>query len=251
MAVMDPVTRRKLSTLQDEAEEVSRSISEINMALESVVTGPSSSAPGNLALFADSTGKSLVSVAMSGDVELAGGVATVSAIGGKDVSLGAAGTLQTLENPETVSGVKTFAAIPFMSAGGIKFPVPRVASSNANTLDGYAEGTFTVTDGSGAGLGIGTSNSQYIRVGSLIALSAYCSYPVNTDTNYAIIILPFSSNTSANVIKCTSNLTSVSDLHAYLAAGSSAMQLKTGGDLITNAVLSGKVLAFSAIYRSF
>jgi hypothetical protein len=60
---------------------------------------------------------------------------------------------------------------PSSSGAGITFPATQSASSDANTLDDYEEGTWTpsVTSGTGS-ITSYTSNGQYIKIGQLVYL---------------------------------------------------------------------------------
>jgi hypothetical protein len=55
------------------------------------------------------------------------------------------------------------------SGVGIAFPATQVASSNANTLDDYEEGTWTPAI-SGLTLGNGTASGQYTKVGNSVSV---------------------------------------------------------------------------------
>lgn len=64
------------------------------------------------------------------------------------------------------------------AAGGqVKFPATQNPSANANTLDDYEEGTWTPTDGSGAGLTLTTVSANYTKVGRNVTISAFVTYP--------------------------------------------------------------------------
>ena len=54
------------------------------------------------------------------------------------------------------------------SGTGISFPATQSASSDANTLDDYEEGTFTLTANSGT---ITNNNAWYSKVGKLVTVS--------------------------------------------------------------------------------
>ena len=84
-------------------------------------------------------------------------------------------------------------AVP-QTGTGITFPAAQSASSNANTLDDYEEGTWTPTDGSGAGLVLTVSAASYVKVGKLVFVNMYLIYPVTASTASALIAgLPFTS----------------------------------------------------------
>jgi len=93
-------------------------------------------------------------------------------------------------NPTTIS---VGAATPSTSGAGITFPATQSASTDANTLDDYEEGTWTPTDGSGAGLSFSvTPNANYVKIGRLVTVNFFLSYPSTASTApNAIGGLPF------------------------------------------------------------
>jgi hypothetical protein len=57
------------------------------------------------------------------------------------------------------------------SGSGISFPASQSASSDANTLDDYEEGTWTPTQGSGLTLvGAFSSSGRYVKIGKTVML---------------------------------------------------------------------------------
>ena len=89
-------------------------------------------------------------------------------------------------------GLNTTAA---SSGTGITFPATQSASSNANTLDDYEEGTFTpvFTFGSGSAT-YGTQNGSYVKIGSSVTVSAIVVLTsVNTASGAMSMTLPFTS----------------------------------------------------------
>jgi hypothetical protein len=75
---------------------------------------------------------------------------------------------------------------------GITFPATQSASSDANTLDDYEEGTWTPTDGSGAGLSLTILSASYIKIGQMVYCSAAITYPTTASASNANIAgLPF------------------------------------------------------------
>jgi len=84
-----------------------------------------------------------------------------------------------LTGAQTVAGVKTFSSQPVFSAGidlssngQVKFPATQNASSDANTLDDYEEGSWTPTygaQGSDPTVTYGTHRSaSYIKIGKMV-----------------------------------------------------------------------------------
>jgi len=108
---------------------------------------------------------------------LRGDMAWTSATGTGSVALA---SLPTFSTTIGVGGATASA-----SGSGISFPATQSASSDANTLDDYEEGTWTATDASGASLSFTNTTQRYTKIGRLVTLSI-------TDLNW-----PSTANTSA------------------------------------------------------
>jgi len=113
---------------------------------------------------------------------------------------------QTLTNKTiaslTTTGTATFGGlINTGSTGQIQFPATQNASSDANTLDDYEEGTWSSTVSPAGNLSSPTlSSGTYTKVGRLVVLSGSISGTV-TSANaslYAIFNLPFVSAFSSD-----------------------------------------------------
>ena len=117
---------------------------------------------------------------------------------------------------------------------GVAFPATQVASSDANTLDDYEEGTWTPTDASGASLSITFNNATYTKIGRQVFVR--CStivYPVTANGSSASIGgLPFTNaaGESASSALVSANafanralvVSSASTIFIYATASSSA-----------------------------
>jgi hypothetical protein len=67
-------------------------------------------------------------------------------------------------------------ATPSTSGAGITFPASQSASSDANTLDDYEEGTWTPNQGSGLTVvGAFSSSGRYTKIGRLVYISGRLS----------------------------------------------------------------------------
>jgi hypothetical protein len=80
---------------------------------------------------------------------------------------------------------------------GVAFPAIQSASTDANTLDDYEEGTWTPTDGSGAGLTLTISGTaKYVKIGRFVFFAvSQITYPSTANTSTAFISgLPFTSD---------------------------------------------------------
>ena len=74
-------------------------------------------------------------------------------------------------------------------------------SANANApgmtselLDWYEEGTWAIADISGAGLTLTVDHAKYTRVGNLVTINAYITYPVTVDASVNQLSLPFTAS---------------------------------------------------------
>jgi hypothetical protein len=94
------------------------------------------------------------------------------------------------------------AATPSTSGAGITFPATQSASTNANTLDDYEEGTWTPIVGGTATYNY--QNGRYVKIGSVVTIN--CDISINvigTGSTKFISGLPFASNTGTNAaINC-------------------------------------------------
>jgi hypothetical protein len=136
--------------------------------------------------------------------------------------------------------------------GRLQFPSTQNASSDANTLDDYEEGTWTPTDASGAGLSFAVAGGRYIKIGKMVHIQFNVLYPATADASSAKIgSLPFTSVSSAYraaLVKgydMAANPTSgLVDTNAVTAS------LYAGTGFATNAQCSSKDLYFSTTYEA-
>ena len=123
---------------------------------------------------------------------------------------------------------------PSSSGAGITFPATQSASSDANTLDDYEEGTWTVTwtnlTGTPTNL-IGT----YVKIGKAVSFSYNTGAAIIVGTaNYTNFTLPFTPAIVSAGSLCNGELTisgscqSYYDGKCYTTAFSSAIMIFTG-----------------------
>ena len=107
----------------------------------------------------------------------------------KAMTLDASGNLQLQKNM-SVGG-----ATPTTSGTGITFPATQSASTNANTLDDYEEGTWTPVAIGTTTAGTGTYTTQsgsYTKVGRLVTIICEIAWSAHTGTGNVVIGgLPF------------------------------------------------------------
>jgi hypothetical protein len=150
-------------------------------------------------------------------------------------------------------------------SSGINFPATQVASSDANTLDDYEEGTFDAAFTTGGGsvtINAAENNCRYTKVGRLVTVCGYISASSVSSPTGALSIsnLPFqiASGSEANSY-CAAAIaangletTATGQITGYGVAGSSSISLFSyaSGVLsnIADKVKSGSVFVFSLTY---
>jgi len=156
-------------------------------------------------------------------------------------------TLTTGGGVKALSTISVGNATPSSSGAGITFPATQSASSDANTLDDYEEGTWTPTDNSGAGLTFTNNGSQYTKIGRAVTINFEISWPVTVDVNNVSVSLPINSSSSNRAgLSAFSNV--AGEVNIYTPGGASFLLFGDTGTAITNAVMSGKYLIVSLTY---
>jgi hypothetical protein len=160
---------------------------------------------------------------------------------GERLRIDSAGTVRTL------STISVGNATPSSSGAGITFPATQSASSDANTLDDYEEGTWTPTDASGAGLTFTVDYATYTKVGRAVSIQGAFAYPTTANTATALFQgFPFN---AANAISMSLIYTDASVASfTYLSGNATAVYPLTPGVNVTNATLSGKSIFFAGTY---
>ena len=109
----------------------------------------------------------------------------------------------TLTTPIVATTMGVGGATPSTSGSGITFPATQSASSDANTLDDYEEGTWTPTLG-----GTTTYNTQagrYTKVGRMVYVSVIIAVnQIGTGSTTQIFSLPFTQSGTADAESCWS-----------------------------------------------
>jgi hypothetical protein len=129
-------------------------------------------------------------------------------------------------NPTTISVGN---ATPSTSGAGITFPATQSASSNANTLDDYEEGTFTPSFVSSGGGTATYSNAvgRYTKIGRLVYAAMRVTLSNKTGLNAGTVSvggLPFASN-STNVGRLGTTQADISSITSYALGDSGGTYL--------------------------
>ena len=107
-------------------------------------------------------------------------------------------TSPTLTTPVVTTTIGVGGATPSASGSGITFPATQSASSDANTLDDYEEGTWTPTNIGGSLVVVGafTSSGTYTKIGKVVTvagtLNGATSVTISGGGNVVCGGLPFS-----------------------------------------------------------
>jgi len=146
------------------------------------------------------------SIVISGDTSGAITLAAPAVAGTNTITLPAsAGTVALLQTPSFATTIGVGGATASSSGAGISFPATQSASSDANTLDDYEEGTWTpVIADAASGGNTGTFNNigaTYTKIGRQVTLQAYLS-AINTTgmtagNAFYVRGLPFTASSTA------------------------------------------------------
>ena len=120
------------------------------------------------------------------------------------------GTAGALQNYSSLAPTISDAGIVSLTSGALKWPATVIASSDANTLDDYEEGSFTpiAKDGSGNAAGTSAAVGRYTRIGNIVSIQLEMTVNtlsgVTTSDSVTIYGLPFTAlavaGTSGSVV---------------------------------------------------
>ena len=125
----------------------------------------------------------------------------------------------------------------------------------ANTLDDYEEGTWTPVDASSGNLTIQVQAARYRKIGSIVQVQAFITYPTTSDgSNAAIGGLPFSSPSTSNLyggftVGYTTYSSSPFTILKNVDDATFSFRV-FGGTLLTNNQLSTRDIIFAGTYIS-
>lgn len=134
--------------------------------------------------------------------------------------------------------------IRMLTGGGITFNGDTAA---ANALSDFETGSWTPTDGSGAGLSFSVSFAKYTKIGNVCHLQAYFTYPTTTNSNNTRINgLPFAAQTNGFA---AFYVNSNGEVMAQIQEGQSYLRFKDlSNSTYINSSLSGRFIIFSGTY---
>jgi hypothetical protein len=159
----------------------------------------------------------------------------------------------------TAGSISLGTVTPATSGVGVQFPATQSASSNANTLDDYEEGTWTPTDGSSASLTFTNVSGTYTKIGRNVVAVFSVTYPTTSSTAQASITgLPFQTGGASGVtggagggiINYQQTSTAAIYLTLEAAGGTKAFWYTTGGTGMLNATFTGAVMVATLVYQT-
>ena len=132
----------------------------------------------------------------------------------------------------------------------ISFAASQTASSDANTLDDYEEGTWTPTM---SGVTLSTAQGSYVKVGQVVTLHFNIIVP-SVSSSSAAVIGGFPFNSAGQNFYGGGFLhyhdTSFDMLNLYIASGNASLALINPSSAITLTNASGKQFLGTAIYKA-
>ena len=123
-------------------------------------------------------------------------------------------------------------------------------SAGDEVLDHYEKGIWTLTDASGAGLTLSNAHRWYIRIGDLVHVNFYISYPTNTDSTLSKLGgLPFAAKAN-NYFYLNGRVGGQSNgVMFQVNAGDTVIEPYVNDARRTNAQLSGAYVLISGCYQ--
>jgi hypothetical protein len=111
--------------------------------------------------------------------------------------------IDSVGNVKLQKNISVGGATPTTSGTGITFPATQSASSDANTLDDYEEGTWTPVlggDGGGTAMTYSTQIGKYTKIGNVVTADAYVLLSARGTITGNVVItgLPFTGNANYN-----------------------------------------------------
>lgn len=139
------------------------------------------------------------------------------------------------------------------AGAGIDFSAdPSAAGMTSELLDDYEEGTWTPTDGSGAGLTFTVTNAVYTKIGRQVICTLQMSYPATASgANANISGLPFvSTNPIMGNIAATTAVIVMRGIYGSSGASNFNFDKNNATAVATNADLSGALIYLTILYTA-
>ena len=121
-------------------------------------------------------------------------------------------------------------------------------------LNDYETGSWTPTDGSGAGLSLTVNSATYTKIGRIVQIQMYVNYPINANGGSVQINgLPYTvQNVNGNNFYGTARATGL-NLNTYIQANSNTsyfLLFSSGTTQVLNSAISNSILFVSFTYQA-
>ena len=193
----------------------------------------------------------MANVVISGDTSGAITLSAPSVAGTNTLSLPAqTATLATLTTPSFATTIGVGGATAAASGAGITFPATQSASSDANTLDDYEEGTWTPSE-SNAGMTLSNISALYTKIGKVVfALATFDMSSSASGSNVVISGFPFTVGAvSGNLSSYITNTSKSGVLRFRIGNNSTDGTFRdASGNVLAASVCSGGNFSIAAIY---
>jgi hypothetical protein len=156
-------------------------------------------------------------------------------------------TLNSSGNLQASATISVGNATPSTSGAGITFPATQSASTNANTLDDYEEGTWTPTQGSGLTV-VGTFSSigRYTKIGNMVTIWGQVTGSTSVSVSSAGTIsdvLPFALEGSVGINGIATGYFTANNAAAHISIGA------TTSVVACQAMAATGSIGFTVTYR--
>jgi hypothetical protein len=133
---------------------------------------------------------------------------------------------------------------------GIDFSAdPSAAGMTSELLNDYEEGTWTPTDGSGAGLTLTNLGSTYTKIGRKVTCFSWITFPSTASgSGFTIGGLPFAASGTTNGLGVSGFNSGNFQLFIRTNSSTTIVAVKDDNSTITNAMMSGATFGFTYTY---
>jgi len=141
--------------------------------------------------------------------------------------------------------------IAFASGKGLDFSATSDGSGTMSNelFDDYERGTWTPTDNSSASLSFNVNSANYVRIGDLVLIAMYITYPTTSSTVTAGITgLPYAVGNGYYYLSGRVQGTGASDVTFQCNQSSSVVGVYHGNGILQNSTLSGDYIIMSGCY---
>lgn len=233
-----------------------------NVSLASQVTGTLPVTGGGSGRATSTTAYGLLAAgttATGAHQTLAAGLTTQLLVGGGASALPAwttatgSGAPVRAATPSFTTTIGVGGATASASGSGVSFPATVSDSTDPNTLDDYEEGSWTPTDGSGAGLSLTVSGAVYQKIGNTFSVFSRVQYPATANGAAAVIgglpFTTFNANGASTGIFGYTNAANAGFLIVPFNSAILTIYTPSGAAQTTNAQMSSSVSFFSGFSK--